>query len=866
MHQNLHGQEQRDQDIWSARWGASTKTLDGNYVIPNGATIKLFFDLGGSDRTVTLPEARRGLSHQIYNLDDTGVLTVQDAGANTIALVYPGGHSVDFLVSDTEEWSSFGHVFGPSGADRAVGLVPIPPLLAGTTRFLREDGTWQVPPGGGGAGDAFGHVTDGTNTADSSGDDTFKLRSANAILTVAVTNDDITHGDNALFTIDQTQIDHDALLNFVVDEHIAHGSVSINTAANSGLAGGGTIAASRSLTLDINNLTADTPVLADSFAFLDAGGGDTNKATLTTLNSILDHDALVNFAANEHIDHTLVSISAGPGLTGGGTIAASRTISLDITGQNAVAAASSDEMIYWDVSESDFDKMTFSTLNGILDHNSLLNYAAARHALHPGVSTDNAIARYDGVTGDLQNSGVTISDTDVLTVPTLGLQVGSSVPFADAAGTLTLQNVDALDATTETTIEAAIDTLANLTSVQGRTVTLADAGFDVLFGWDDSGSAYKNFALADIATEAAPAAGDFVLIYGAEGDLRKVDWSGLPAGSGSPGGANTQVQFNDGGAFGGDSAFTWDKTNDILAVNGQGIFGHSASVAINSGGADPVGQVHAPFGDSSAAVAAFYYWAADANGPQFNFAKSRHATKGSHTVVQDADDLGVLMFRGSDGTNFIQGAWIIAEVSGTPGTNDMPTRLLFGTTADGASSPTNRMIISADGAVTPAANDGTALGSTSLQWSDLHLAEGGVINFDNGDLTLTQSGNNLTVAGGTLTVNGLREAEVVLTDAANVTLDSTLGNTFKLTAAGNRQIDAPTNKPASGFVQKIVIAHEASGADRTLTLQTGVAGGFRFGTSITALTATTNGLVDYIGCIYNDADDRWDVVSYVKGF
>ncbi len=59
----------------------------------------------------------------------------------------------------------------------------------------------------------------------------------------------------------------------------------------------------------------------------------------------------------------------------------------------------------------------------------------------------------------------------------------------------------------------------------------ADAGFDVLMGWDDSLSYHKNFLLADILTEAAPAAGDFVLIYGAEGDLRKVNWSGLPGGS-----------------------------------------------------------------------------------------------------------------------------------------------------------------------------------------------------------------------------------------------------------------------------------------------------------------------------------------------
>lgn len=116
-----------------------------------------------------------------------------------------------------------------------------------------------------------------------------------------------------------------------------------------------------------------------------------------------------------------------------------------------------------------------------------------------------------------------------LVLPASGLQVGSSNPFSDSAGTLTLQNVDALDATTESTIEAAIDTLANLTSVQSKSISLSDNNLDELWGWDDSASTFKNMTLAVITTEASPASGDYVLIYGAEGDLRKVNWSDLPS-------------------------------------------------------------------------------------------------------------------------------------------------------------------------------------------------------------------------------------------------------------------------------------------------------------------------------------------------
>lgn len=87
-----------------------------------------------------------------------------------------------------------------------------------------------------------------------------------------------------------------------------------------------------------------------------------------------------------------------------------------------------------------------------------------------------------------------------LVLPNSGLQVGASNPFSDSAGTLTLQNVDALDATTEATIEAAIDTLANLTSIQGRTITLADAGANAFFGWDDAAGAYENLTTAEAKT------------------------------------------------------------------------------------------------------------------------------------------------------------------------------------------------------------------------------------------------------------------------------------------------------------------------------------------------------------------------------
>tara|TARA_B100000424_G_scaffold86254_1_gene64510 strand:+ start:1825 stop:3969 length:2145 start_codon:yes stop_codon:yes gene_type:complete len=79
------------------------------------------------------------------------------------------------------------------------------------------------------------------------------------------------------------------------------------------------------------------------------------------------------------------------------------------------------------------------------------------------------------------------------------------------------------------------------------------------------------------------------------------------------------------------------------------------------------------------------------------FGKHRTATVNGNTIVQSGDRLGGITFSGSDGTNFIPAAYIQGSVGGTPGTNDMPGRLQFFTTADGASTPSERLSIQSNG-------------------------------------------------------------------------------------------------------------------------------------------------------------------------
>ena len=87
------------------------------------------------------------------------------------------------------------------------------------------------------------------------------------------------------------------------------------------------------------------------------------------------------------------------------------------------------------------------------------------------------------------------------------------------------------------------------------------------------------------------------------------------------------------------------------------------------------------------------------NPPYVLLGRSGAATLGSNAAVVSGSRLGTLTFHGADGTSFIEAATVAGEVDGTPGTNDMPGRLVFSTTADGAASPTERLRIASSGAI-----------------------------------------------------------------------------------------------------------------------------------------------------------------------
>jgi len=107
-------------------------------------------------------------------------------------------------------------------------------------------------------------------------------------------------------------------------------------------------------------------------------------------------------------------------------------------------------------------------------------------------------------------------------------------------------------------------------------------------------------------------------------------------------------------------------------------------------------------------------------------------TGASPQVVETNDNIAQIQAYGYDGTDYAcSAASIKFSVDGAPGSNDMPGKITFSTTADGASSPTARLTIKSDGKIgindtTPSAYLDIAQGGIDSDVPGINIAMTGV--------------------------------------------------------------------------------------------------------------------------------------------
>ena len=152
------------------------------------------------------------------------------------------------------------------------------------------------------------------------------------------------------------------------------------------------------------------------------------------------------------------------------------------------------------------------------------------------------------------------------------------------------------------------------------------------------------------------------------------------------------------------SALVFDGTNLLVgtATTANNLRNSEKLAVVSTGNGNYGGIGISNYGGTSNAIAA-----------TIDFNRSRGTTDGSMTAVASNDVLGYVIFRGSDGTGFSNGAYISGEVDGTVATNQVPGRLQF-FTANSSGAVTEKMRIDSSGNL--------GLGVTPGAWNTIYKA------------------------------------------------------------------------------------------------------------------------------------------------
>jgi hypothetical protein len=303
---------------------------------------------------------------------------------------------------------------------------------------------------------------------------------------------------------------------------------------------------------------------------------------------------------------------------------------------------------------------------------------------------EDAVLTFEGATSNDFETTLTVTDPTADRTITLPNVTGTVVTTGDTGSVTSTMITDGtiVNADINASAEIAVSKLANGTARQLLQTDVAGTGVEFTSNVDIPGTLDVTGAATLDSTLGVTG------LISADGKVK------FPAGTASAPSfysgtdTNTGLYFSAGdeisAATGGTQRVVVDSSGRVVigASNARGNFLNSTFDArLQVEGADQATSTISSVANSASDHAMLL------------LGRSRGTSVGSNTVVQSGDNLGELIFQGSDGSQFVQAAAVTGECDGTPGANDMPGRLVFSTTGDGAALLSERLRIDSSGNV-----------------------------------------------------------------------------------------------------------------------------------------------------------------------